>query len=1054
MKKTSLFALALALILAGCSDSDNNSSDEGKQGGEEVDTDGGKTDGGKTDGGKTDGGKTDGGKTDGGKTDPDSGKTDPDSGKTDPDSGKTDPDSGKTDPDSGKTDECKLTFKYTNIDTCVATGGEKDLAVYLFGEMNSWTKSDPAMAMTADGGCVRTISIDTKVGDTYKYKFYVDGWGDDSYRSDPNKCDGEDCNNVVTVASCGQVVEFNDKVSGGSDDPGHMTEGDCQATFTYYNQWTNVASGGAADWDVYLVGSMNNWAQADPALKMTSNGNGTHSITVNLKQGETYEYKFYVSGWADDSWKTIEEDGQSNAKATLDTCGKNFGNADPVSTDPGTNPGQKTEPDEDGNCLATFTYVNKYTNKASGGDADWDVYLIGEMNNWAQADSAMKMTSDGNGTHTITLNLDHNKNYKYKFYINGWENDSWRANYNSCADNDCNSEINMSTCNQNVKFVDVPLGNGDSGNTTPFTPTDGSISLAKVPSVNDKEICIELNLKDGVTVADVTRNSVAMNVEVVDGKFCDTVSDNNKYAYTIKGSDGSELYVPVWVEDKAFDWHDALLYFAFTDRFVDGDASNNYNKGEASRANTSDANWLGGDFKGMKDKVEAGYFDKLGVNTLWISSVSMNAQGLSAGTGADTGHYYSAYHSYWPVASFYTDNIADLFNGKSSEGVSITPIEPHFGTLDDLKALVDACHKRGIRVLVDFAANQVHKDSPVFQAHPDWFNDVNSPWLCDNNNGWDNYSEKCWFSQDLPDINYENGDARRAMVDHAVWLIKTTNIDGFRVDAVKHMNIQFIKDLRAATNALFANTGSMFYMVGETFTGDVGLLNKYIGDDLLHAQFDFPMYYALQSHILGLGNYASVAQQNSYFNSDLMGTFMGNHDVARAISVAAGQNQNKWGSNQEITDWLPYLKVKTAWTILLTNPGVPLIYYGDEYGMEGSNDPDNRRMMEFDDTLNNEQKGMLGYVQLLGQIRKSHPAITRGHRENLSYGGGYWCYKLTGAAGSDVIVGIARADGGDNSGCSLGGQYTLRNLLSDAHETITVDGLNLSENRLQVYEVL
>ncbi|MBQ9394623.1 MAG: hypothetical protein IJU23_03770, partial [Proteobacteria bacterium] len=948
-------------------------------------------------------------------------------------------------------ESCQVTFKYVNADTCASTGGTQDWPVYVIGDMNEWQPADGNMIMNADANCVRTATINVEKGKNLKYKFFVAGWEQDSYRSDPSKSVDDDQNNQ-TDGTCGATYEYIEKAATTVVDPGsgEVKDGDCEATFTYFNEYTNTNSGGADNFDVYLVGSFNTesdgtWKTNDYAWKMKSDNYGTHTITVKLKKGETYEYKYYVNGWENDSWKTDAEDGESNGKATMDSCGKKFGKG---------NPGGIVVPPSDPNkCQATFVYENKWTNvNGDGSPASFDVYLVGSFNTesdgtWKTTDPNYKMKSDGKGTHTITVELKQGEKYAYKYYVKDWGDDSYRANPAECSDNDCNSLADMSTCGKVFKYVEVPAGGGETPN--PPVQSTGKISLKSQPKVDGKKIEFEVNIDSSIQADSITISG-GKSPKLENGKVTDTVDDNNKYSYILKSGD-EELYVPVWVEDKPFDWHDATLYFAFTDRFLDGDSGNNNPKTNASVAGSSNAQWMGGDFKGLQKKVDDGYFDKLGINTLWISSVSMNAQGTSQGTNGDEAHWYSAYHSYWPVASFMTDYNQDEFAGAKSEGQEIKAIEPHFGTMEDLKALVDSCHKHGIRVLVDFAANQVHKDSPIFKNHGDWFNDVNSPWLCDSNNGWDNYSEKCWFSQDLPDINYENDDARRTMVDHAIWLIKQTNIDGFRVDAVKHMNIKFVKDLRAATDKLFANTGIMFYMVGETFTGDVGLLNKYIGNDLLHAQFDFPMYFALKSHVLGLGNYADVAQLSNTFNSDLMGTFMGNHDVARALSVAAGQNQNKWGSNDEVHDWLPYLKVKTALTILLTNPGVPLIYYGDEYGMEGSNDPDNRRMMAFDDKLNNEQKEMLSYVRMLGQIRKTHKAITRGHRENLSYGGGYWCYKLVKEGEPAVIVGISRADGGDNSGCDLKGNYNLKSLLND--KEFSTSSLDLSSDRLQVYEV-
>ena len=822
----------------------------------------------------------------------------------------------------------------------------------------------------------------------------------------------------------------------------------CDAVFYYTNEWTHTQSGGASNFDVYLVGSFNEWKAADDDYKMTYLGNGTHGIRLKVNKGDKLAYKFYVNGWADDSWKSdptngnYDEDG--NNVADINACGLTFGNAnsmsidhpyvegqDPVVVDPG-----PVVVDPDPSCTTTFTFINKFTSIASGGEQDWDVYLIGDMNEWKAADPNYKMTSDGNGKHTISLALPQGTSFKYKFYINGWGENSYHADVNKCVDGDCNNQANITTCGQSY-VLDETSGVVDPGPVV----VDGKISLVST-SVSDKNITIKVALAEGASITEVVggSGSASFNGDTI----TDTVTENNKYVYIVKTAD-SELYVPVWVEDVKFDWHDALLYFAFTDRFVNGDPSNDGKSGTSH----SESDWYGGDFKGLKSKVDDDYFTKLGVNTLWISSVSMNTQDVSWGTGADRMHSYSAYHSYWPVATFmYEDTMSD-FNGATTMGKAITAIEPHFGTLEDLKDLVDACHKKGMRVLVDFAANHVHKHSPMVAKHPDWINDSGSPRLCDDNGNWDNYSEKCWFSGDLPDINYENPAAREAMVKHAIWLIKQTNIDGFRVDAVKHMNIQFVKDLRYAVDQLFKNTGIMFYMVGETFTGDVGLLNKYIGDDLLHAQFDFPLYYKVQNVVRGNGFYDLSHNYNAHFNSDLMGTFMGNHDVARALSVAAKQNEGKWGHNEDVSDWVPYFNVKAAWTILLTRPGVPLIYYGDEAGMVGSNDPDNRRMMIFDNDLNEQQKSMLDYVQRLGQIRKAHPALRYGTRQDLQADNENWCYLMT--SGSDkILVAIATTNG---SGCNLGASYKLKPLLSDdAVETTSY--INLSDKRLNVYEVL
>ena len=688
----------------------------------------------------------------------------------------------------------------------------------------------------------------------------------------------------------------------------------------------------------------------------------------------------------------------------------------------------------EGECQATFEYVNKWTNKASGGEADWDVYLIGSMNGWKEADPAYKMTSDGNGRHTLTINVKSGEQFIYKFFINGWDTNSYHADPSKAVDGDGNNQTN-GMCGATYQYCEE----GDCSGSTPI------VVDSNLQSVNVSGKTITIKIKDGLQVSAVTGGSGSARIDGT--TITDTVSANNKYTYFVTTNEG-EVYVPVWVEDQPFDWHDALLYFAFTDRFLNSDGQ--YKK-SGTWENSSAADWYGGDFKGLQQKVEEGYFDELGVNTLWISSVTKNTEATSEGTNGDT-HNYSAYHSYWPVSAFMTDYNQGDFNG-------LPAIEDHFGTMEDLHDLVEACHKKGIRVLVDFAANHVFRDSPMVSKHPDWFNDLNTPHLCDNDGNWDNYSEKCWFSQDLPDINYENAEARKTMVDHAVWLIKQTNIDGFRVDAVKHMNIQFIKELRAATESLFANTGTTFYMVGETFTYDTGLLNKYIGDDLLHAQFDFPLYGMIGKVLRGEGLYDMIhggkTGYDAGYKSDLMGTFMGNHDVARAISVANGESEDKWGMNSTPSEWWPYDRLMAAWMILLTQPGIPLIYYGDEFGMPGSNDPDNRRMMLFGDDLNEQQKGTLGFVQAVGKIRRNHKALSRGKRQFLhdeSNTNATECYMMS-YDNESIIVGIGLPDKYDNhpGTCNLNKEYNLVNLFTG--EETTKSSLDLSGEKFQLYLV-
>ncbi|MBI4701432.1 MAG: hypothetical protein HY744_09780 [Deltaproteobacteria bacterium] len=271
----------------------------------------------------------------------------------------------------------------------------------------------------------------------------------------------------------------------------------------------------------------------------------------------------------------------------------------------------------------------------------------------------------------------------------------------------------------------------------------------------------------------------------------------------------------------AFDWRSAVLYFAFVDRFNNGDKSND----KAVSGVEVQANYQGGDFAGVLQKIEEGYFDKLGVNAIWLNVPidNPNAKGL----GTD-GHMYSAYHGYWPS--------------------NLDAAEEHFGDLALIKKLVLTAHDRGIKILFDYAMNHMHEEAPIYAEHPEWFwpLDYNGKsCICGEGCDWNNeYEQKrCWFRDYLPDWNFTVDAARAYSVGNAIAWIKKTGCDGYRLDAVKHIEMQWITDLRQRVTAeIEKDTGQHFYMVGETFeAGNRDIIKKFIGSDLLDGQFDFPL---------------------------------------------------------------------------------------------------------------------------------------------------------------------------------------------------------------------
>jgi glycosidase len=454
-----------------------------------------------------------------------------------------------------------------------------------------------------------------------------------------------------------------------------------------------------------------------------------------------------------------------------------------------------------------------------------------------------------------------------------------------------------------------------------------------------------------------------------------------------------------------FDWRDAVLYFVFVDRFLDGNPANN---GGVTPGVQKPADYQGGDWAGVKQKIDAGYFTDLGVNVLWLTVPVDNTS--DPGVGSD-GHQYSGYHGYWPS--------------------NLDKPEEHFGTLADLQALVASAHAKGIKVVLDYAMNHVHKSSPIYSQHNDWFwpLDINGQsCVCGSNAcAWDGPNAKrCWFTDYLPDFNFTNQAARDFSVNNAVQWIKDAGIDGFRLDAVKHIEDQWILDLRKRVKAeIEPMTKEHFWMVGETFTGDKNLIKYYVDPaNLLDGQFDFPLRIQLTQNVLmrhgsmqDLDGFLNA--NDNYYGAGIMSTFIGNHDIPRAIHFA--EDNPLWGSEWadgkdrawnnspgQVGGTNAYERLGNAFTILFTTKGVPLIYYGDEYGMAGAGDPDNRRPMQWSNYSAGQTK-LHDHIKKLTTIRAAHAALRRGNRKGVFSSGDVIVYQATQGADT-VYVAVNRGD--------------------------------------------
>lgn len=502
----------------------------------------------------------------------------------------------------------------------------------------------------------------------------------------------------------------------------------------------------------------------------------------------------------------------------------------------------------------------------------------------------------------------------------------------------------------------------------------------------------------------------------------DTVDDGNGNTNSLLKGTMCEDYTCGSLPVLGYDWRDAVMYFVFVDRFLDGNPGNN----GAPTGAEPDAEYKGGDWAGLLQKIEADYFNDLGVNTLWITVPMQNPNNDEI--GAD-GKYYSGYHGYWP---------SDL-----------TQTEERFGTMADLQAVVDAAHAKGLKVLVDYAMNHVHSSAAVYAQNPGWFwpndNGSGGNCVCGEGCSWDgDQGKRCWFRDYLPDFNFQNTDARKFSVDNAIWWIEQTGIDGFRLDAVKHIEDSWLLDLRARVTAdVESVTQQHFYMVGETFTGDKGLIKYYVDPiTKLDGQFDFPLRVALARTVLmrkaPMSELADfLASNDTYYGSGVMSTFIGNHDMPRPIHFAQDTPvwSNEWDDGKNLA-WnnkpgLPggmsaFERLGNAFTVLFTTKGIPLVYYGDEIGLPGAGDPDNRRFMQWSG-YSAGQNFLLGHLKKLGAVRAAHPALRRGSRQTIGVTDDTLAYKMT-SAEETVYVAVNRGDSQQSIGGLPSGAMT--NLLT------------------------
>ncbi|MDQ2936243.1 MAG: alpha-amylase family glycosyl hydrolase, partial [Acidobacteriota bacterium] len=372
--------------------------------------------------------------------------------------------------------------------------------------------------------------------------------------------------------------------------------------------------------------------------------------------------------------------------------------------------------------------------------------------------------------------------------------------------------------------------------------------------------------------------------------------------------------------------NDDVIYLIMTDRFANGDVSNDTPAAAPAAANnrTNPRAYHGGDLRGIIDHLP--YFKDLGVTALWLTPWYDNWNGLkTCDKPWCPNTYYHGYHA-----------------------IDYYKVEDRFGDMASLRELTEKAHALGLKIIQDQVANHVGSQHPWVNDPPldDWFhgtpaqhalNKFKNSVLLSPHGNQDEVRNTLdgWFSDDLPDMNQEEPEVARYEIQNSLWWIGATGIDGIRQDTIQYMPREFIRDLSKSLHGQYPR----MWMVGEVFERDAAQTAFFIGghtgwdgiDTKLDSVFDFSLW---NTSLLAFTNKLPIRALRDQLKYDALypaplkiTTLANNHDTARFMSLDGAT--------------LEGAMMHTAFTLSVR--GVPQLYYGEEIAMEGKDDPDNRR---------------------------------------------------------------------------------------------------------------
>lgn len=485
----------------------------------------------------------------------------------------------------------------------------------------------------------------------------------------------------------------------------------------------------------------------------------------------------------------------------------------------------------------------------------------------------------------------------------------------------------------------------------------------------------------------------------------------------------SVMHIHAVTEDKVFDWGNATVYFVITDRFCNGDSSNDVNYGRkvdygSERLNA--ATFHGGDFKGMLQKAKDGYFTNLGVDVVWMTDVYEQIHGWMSGSGAVNDFPHYGYHGYYPL--------------------DYTQIDKNYGTVDEFRELVDTLHSQGIRVMLGAnlndpgyptlldavqygfadtgldesqAAEHIREWSfdKFFEGRLGWNGWYNRDWIRMPDEGWDesnpleatlygmpDYKDESNKPTEIPDFlkrkwkkegkmndAWVNPSAIDLRKDHkwspiqyvTAWIaswVEEFGIDGFRCDIVENVHLNRWKELNHACNEALGRWRKKHNGEPPSDWTD----RFYMTGDFDNATIDYKPEYAD-------AGFSSMV--NFYFpkHGDLDGAFYTWQAYADSVQTHKDWHPFNYLNNSYHRDADMSNMIDCATTLLLA-PGVAQVYYGDETGRKLSDarlNVDSNQAFRSDMDWNDIDESLLSHFQRLGQIRRSNPVVGTGRQRTI-----------------------------------------------------------------------